>query len=368
VSVLFIGKRFYTNRDALREKYGRIYQLPWHWSRAGIKTRLWLVDYHTRKAIRETDGALRIVSTPVKSVALLRYLLSRRFVHDGNPDVVVASGDCYIGWLGLRVARRLRARFVFDVYDKYDEFTGYHTPPGFDLFGYLLANADVRLFASRALMERAGGAGPSVLVPNGIDTMLFASMDMRTCRKEMGLPEGAVYVGYVGSMSADRGADDLIAAVQLLRDGGLDVQVLLAGHKDTAVAWTQPFVRYLGNVSYARVPIVMGCCDVLALPYRRSDYLDMASSCKIAEYIAMERPLAATKTPNFVKNYPVAAGRLGKLLAKPSDPHDLARVIAIQLRNPLSVAIPEGVSWQFIANRARADIGLGGVVCGAAVC
>lgn len=368
MSVLFIGKRFYTNRDALREKYGRIYQLPWHWSQAAIATKLWLVDYHTRETLRAADGGLRVISTPVKNLTLFRYWLSGRGLHDGKPDIVVGSGDCYIGWLAMRVARRLRARFVFDVYDKYDEFAGYHTPPGFDLFGHLLAKADVRTFASRALMERVGGRGQSILIPNGIDTALFRPMDKSACRKEVGLPEEATYVGYVGSMSADRGPADLVAAVQLLRGSGQDVQVLLAGHKDATTVWTQPFVRYLGNVPYARVPKVMGCCDVLALPYRRSDYLDMASSCKIAEYMAMGRPLVATDTPNFARNYPDATSQLGELLAKPSDPSDLARVIAIQLRNPRFIATSEGASWQFIASQAMADIGLGAAAFAPTAC
>ena len=40
MSVLFIGKRYYTNRDALAERYGRIYQLPWNWANAGVHTHL----------------------------------------------------------------------------------------------------------------------------------------------------------------------------------------------------------------------------------------------------------------------------------------------------------------------------------------
>lgn len=360
MNVLYIGKRFYTNRDALREKYGRIWQLPWHWSRAGIKTRLWLVDYHTRQKVYEMDGDMQIVSTPVKNLALFRYWLSRRYLPDGKPDVVVASGDCYIGWLGMRVARGAGARFIFDVYDKYDEFTGYRTPPGFDLFRHLIAEADMRMFASRALMERVGGAGSATLVPNGIDTTLFRPMNKGACRDELGLPRNATYVGYVGSLSEDRGADDLVAAAQLLRGDGMDVRVLLAGRKDAAANWTQPFVRYLGNVAYARSPAVMGCCDVLALPYRRSEYLDMASSCKIAEYMAVRRPLAATNTPNFTTSYPDAASQLGKWLANPSDPRDLARVIAAQLRDPRFVEVPKGISWQSIASQALADISVGG--------
>jgi hypothetical protein len=33
--ILFLGKRYYTRRDALCERFGRIYQLPLQWHRAG---------------------------------------------------------------------------------------------------------------------------------------------------------------------------------------------------------------------------------------------------------------------------------------------------------------------------------------------
>ena len=364
MTVLFIGKRFYTHRDALSEKYGRIWQLPWCWGRSGIDTRLWLVDYHTRETIHTTVDDLPVDSTPVKNLALFGHWLMRRYRTDAEPDVVVASGDCYIGWLGLSVARRLRARFVFDVYDKYDEFGGYHSPPGFNLFAHLLAKADVCLFASRALMQQMGGAGPSLWVPNGIDTALFKPLDKAACRRELGLAQDATYVGYVGSVTADRGVDDLVTAVQLLRDDGQDVRVLLAGDAAGHAAWTQSFVTNLGNVPYARAPVVMGCCDVLALPYRHSAYLDMASSCKIPEYLAAARPLAATDTPNLAANYPRVGQQLEGRLAEPSNPGHLAQVIAAQLHDPQLVPLPDEVTWDSIAGRVRANVASGGVVIG----
>ena len=155
MNILFIGKRFNTNRDALLEKFGRNYQFPLHLAELH-NVALWLVDYHTKTTIQSIDGSLRITSTPVKNLAVFKQYLLGAYKSTQPIDMVIASGDCYIALMAQRIAKKLKAKFVFDVYDKYDEFGGYVRPLGFDLFGYLLKKADMRLFASHALLHSLG--------------------------------------------------------------------------------------------------------------------------------------------------------------------------------------------------------------------
>ncbi len=355
MNILFIGKRFYTNRDALREKYGRIYQLPWHWAEAGIPTRLWLVDYHTREVAGLHDGSLKIISTPIRGLALFRRWLVEAWKKERVPDVVVASGDCYVALMAYRIARRLRARFVFDVYDKYDEFGGYHRLPGFDPFRFLLRKADTRLFASRALQRDLGAdTVRDVLAPNGVDMRRFTARDKAESRDLFGLPHDTSFVGYFGSMEPDRGIADLINAILQLRAEGVKVELLLGGKRIASLNVHQDGVRYIGNVSYNRMPFALASCDVLAVPYRRSPFMDAGASNKIAEAIACQRPLVATRTPNFVDNFPTQAERIEQFLADPGDPADLARVIRVQLSQPVLVDMPPSMAWNEIAT---------GVIC-----
>ena len=353
MSVLFIGKRFYTNRDALNERYGRIYQLPWHWAKSGIHTRLWLVDYHTLQSVSRKDDPLQIISTSVRNFAALwhYYRESRANVpNQPKPKLIVASGDCYIGMMGYRLARRLNLPFVFDVYDKYDEFGGYLRVPGFDPFSFLLKKADARLFASRFLMENVGCTGENdLLVPNGIDASRFKPINIRDSRAEMGLPLDSVFVGYFGALDPARGISDLVAAVEKLRADGSKLELLVAGKETGAHDLDKPGIRYLGNLPFADIPRALACCNVLALPYRTSPYLDMASSCKIAEYIAMRRPIVATRTPNLLSNFPVQSNQLERYLAAPSDPDDLARVIELQLKKKVLVSLSSDMEWTTIA-------------------
>lgn len=350
MGVLFIGKRFYTNRDALREKYGRIYQLPWHWSQVGIPTRLWLVDYHSREAASLRDGELDVVSTPVRNLAVFHHWMRERATGAGRPDVIVASGDCYIGLLAYRLAKRLRARFVFDVYDKYDEFGSHLRMPGFDPFRFLLRRAGACLFASRSLMEQTLDAGRSgFLVPNGIDAERFRPLDKVASRRTLGLPEDAKLVGYFGGMTPDRGVDDLIAAIRKLRACGRDIELLLGGDARPGMDLAAPGVRYLGNVPYATMPSMLASCDLLAVPYRRSAFMDAGSSNKIAEAIACKRPLVATRTPNLLANFPAQAKTLADRLATPGDVDGLAGAIIAQCDGPRLVDMPAGFAWRDIA-------------------
>lgn len=358
MKVLFVGKRFYTNRDALRERYGRIHQLPWHWAHAGMQVTQWLIDYHSCETVRERDGALEVVSTPVRNVAVLGQLAKQFTQRPFHPDAVVASGDCYIGLLGFTLARRYKARFVFDVYDKYDEFGGYRRLPGFDPFRFLLKCAEHRLFASRALMDDLSPAiARDVLVPNGIDPVRFCPRDLRECRRQLQLPTDKLFVGYFGGMEPDRGVADLIDAIQLLREQGMQVELLLGGKSRAGIDVGRPGVRYLGDVPFDLMPIALASCDLLAVPYRRSAFMDAGSSNKIAEAIACQRPLVATRTPNLMANFPDQAVLLHSLLACPGDAADIARAIREQAVQRVLVDMPAGISWEDIATATARHLG-----------
>lgn len=355
--VLFIGKRFYTNRDALEEGYGRIYQLPRHWAEAGASVELWLVDYHSRRSERRSDDSFIILSLPVRLLGTLRQLLvnlvkPKKYTH------VIASGDCYIGLLAYAMARRAKATFIFDVYDKYDEFAGYRRFPGFEPFDFLLKRADYLLFASIALKEQAGGARRGIIVPNGLDNQRFRPLDMRQCRCEIGLSEDVTYIGYFGGMEPDRGVADLINAVQLLRCDGLNIELLIGGKRHQEVGLDSPGVRYVGNVPFEKMPSMLCACNLLAVPYRRSAFMDAGASNKIAEALACQRPIVATRTPNLLANFPEVAALLADRLAEPGNAEEIASVVRLQLSHPVIATLPNNWDWASIAHNTADYLGL----------
>jgi glycosyltransferase involved in cell wall biosynthesis len=150
-------------------------------------------------------------------------------------------------------------------------------------------------------------------------------------------------------MEPERGITDLIDALVMLREKGVYVELVIGGKAHPDVDIAQPWVRYLGNIAFEKMPLALACCDLLALPYRQGDFIDNASSCKIAEYIAMERPIAATRSPNLVENFPEQAAKLGGLLATPGDVVDLAACLEKQLKARRLVDMPKGMRWEEIS-------------------
>ena len=356
-TILFLGKRFYTNKDALEERFGRIFHLPREWAKAGHSVFLWLIDYHSRKPERRLLDGMEIASTPILSAAMLKSALG--VIMRVRPKVVVASGDCYIGLLGWALARLLGARFVFDVYDKYDEFDGYRKPLGLDLFGFLLRRADLCLYASRALavrLSRFRAGGVIEVVPNGVDGEMFQPMGAASCREALDLTANQVLVGYFGGMEPDRGVQDLVDAIGLLRNEGQEITLLVCGREHPATKLDSEWIDYRGMVAHEKMPLYINAADLLVVPYRLSEFMDMGASCKIAEYLMCRKPLVSTTTPNLTANFPLQAAELGASLCRPGDPRDLARAIDFQLRRRIVASSPAGFTWPEIAIQALAGI------------
>ena len=171
MSIVFIGKRFYTNRDAYTEKFGRIYQLPYYWSKE-LDTKLWLMDYHSKEKIKDQHDSLKIISTPIFSLIFIINIL--KIIILDRPKIIVASGDCYIGLFSFILAKICRAKFIFDVYDKYDAFAGYKNLGFKNLFNFLMKHADCCFFASKKFKSDCELlCKKTILIPNGVDTNHF---------------------------------------------------------------------------------------------------------------------------------------------------------------------------------------------------
>lgn len=352
--ILFTGKRHYTNRDAFTERFGRIYQLPYWWAEEGHSVDLWLIDYHGHEAASTRDGELRVESTPVLRGRFFARWVGACFSRwsQRRPDVIVASGDCYTGLVAYLAAVLCGAKFVFDVYDRYDVFEGYRRLPGFDPLSFLLRRAWLVTFASAKVLDDLKSlTRETLLVPNGVDLDRFRPLPMSESRKQFGLPETVSLVGYFGSMEPERGIEDLIAAVAGLVADGAAINLVIGGKADPDISFDYPWLHFLGNIPFEKMPAALASCDVLALPYRQGAFVDNASSCKIAEYIAVERPILATRSPNLTRNFPRQASQLSSLLATPGDVVELGSCLLSQLQQRRLVDMPSDMDWQSISKR-----------------
>jgi glycosyltransferase involved in cell wall biosynthesis len=353
--ILFFGKRHYTGRDTLRDRFGRIYKFPEMWAAAGNTVTLFLIDYRGLSIEYSVLDGLNVRSHGAFHPKTWTAPFSE--ATQLQPDVVVASGDCQLGLLGLSVARRSKAKFVFDVYDDYRTFSAYRMFLGFNAYDLLVTRADLVVYASGALAATHHHPNRFHVAPNGVDPEVFHPMDQREAQRLSGLSRPDTrWIGYFGGLNRDRGVTDLVAAVGRLHQRNDRIRLALCGHTPEDSIFDRPWVNYFGNVAHERIPHFINACDVVALPYRRSLGLDMAASCKIAEYLFCQRPIVATKSPNLLSNFPEQSGQLGDAICNPGDVDDLTRALLLQLTHPRIANVPEEHTWQCIAGAALEEI------------
>lgn len=341
--IFFICKRYYTNKDLLRDRFGRLYHLPVELSRLGADILVTAIDY--RNSLIEEINAEGVLfrtapATPAKLIGLPFHLY--RSARAARPDIIIASGDSHIGYIAMLIAQRLRARFVFDVYDYYPVFRGNRIPGMKAMFRSAVKNADLVLCASEPLRHNLSDLNQNILlVENGVDRTLFAPGDMKVARKMLGLEDETPLVGYFGSITPTRGPL-LIDACRQLRQEIPSLRLVLAG-RVTGTAIAEPWISYLGELPQEFVPELIRACNVVTVPYADDAFNSMAGACKIAEYLACGKPVVATRVSGHEQIFRDAPNSLCD-----PNPNDMAAAIRQQIINPQVAPFIELLSWNHI--------------------
>ena len=343
--VLFITKRFYTNRDLIGDRYGRLFHLPIQLGARGHDVRVIALDYRGGRGDDLILERARFESVPFHGFMALRSLrtLEAR-VESERPDVIIASADTPLGLLGRRLARRAKALFVFDVYDNYGTFASARVPGMTRAFESVVESADLVLVVSRALADLTEArARDLAIVPNGVDPVVFRPIDRATVRSRLGIDPSERVIGYFGSIEAERGIETMIDAVERLNapDAVGVHRLLMAGHDQLGVTGAAPWIDHRGVVTQSEVAQMINACDVVVLPYLDDDWGRYTFPNKLAEYVACGVPIVATSIPQFADI--TGSGYQG--LCTPGDAHAMSCAIEAQLLSPDAVGISLAPTW-----------------------
>lgn len=162
------------------------------------------------------------------------------------------------------------------------------------------------------------------VAPNGVNTQFFSPKDKLESKITLQLDEERIYIGYVGSLTAWQGVDDLINAFYLIERTD-QVNLLIVGdgkerenlEKLVNGLKLNKQVHLLGRKPYREVPLYISACEILVAPKKplQSGY----SPLKVYEYMACSRPVIASKVEGLEF---IAENRMG-LLFSPGDIYDL---------------------------------------------
>jgi glycosyltransferase involved in cell wall biosynthesis len=355
--LLALSKRQYMGRDLLDDRYGRFRELPLAMARQGVQVRGLCVSYRPRPEVEVVDRAGG-AEVAWRSFAPRRlwprgayWREVERLREDFAPQLVWAGSDIAQLALGRRVARRLGAKLVCDLYDNFESYPQARLPGMVPMLRRTVRGADAVACISSPLLRLVrtdyGYRGPAAVVENAVPAGEFVPVPRAEARARLGLPEDAELVGTAGALSPTRGIDALIGAFLRLAESRPRLHLVLAGPLDAGQALpAHPRLHYLGLLPGARVPALLSSLDVAVVCNVDSAFGRYCFPQKLYEALACGVPVVVADV-----------GAMSELLAPwpgnrfaPGDGDALARALEAQLAAPFLPPLPVP-DWDDLAQR-----------------
>jgi glycosyltransferase involved in cell wall biosynthesis len=186
-----------------------------------------------------------------------------------------------------------------------------------------------------------------ITLHDSVDTELFSPLPIheRTLRREYGLDETMVAVGFVGRFSPGKGHEELLAAADIIRRQRTNVRFLVVGEASYGERQYELKIRSMarsmgleGTVLFAgfrkNIPDVMAAFDLLAFPSHAESF-----GVVLIEAMAMELPVVSTNCDGVLdivvngetglyvppRNAPELATALLQLIDSPETRHRMGK-------------------------------------------
>jgi glycosyltransferase involved in cell wall biosynthesis len=365
----------YAGSPALGMEY-RPYYLAREWVRAGHQVQIVAADFSHVRAHQPKPGdevidgiAYRWLFTPpyqgnglgrVKNIwAYCRQVWAQadRLAREFQPDAVIASSTYPMDiWVARRIARRARAKLVFEVHDLWPlspiELSGMSPCHPFALLcgwaeGTAYREADVVVSMLPKVHDYMAGRGLDLpklhIVPNGIvlDDWDQAPEPLRADVAEAFVKArlaGHTVVGYAGSMGEPNALDVLLDAAAQLRDAPIAFVLVGGGHLQAHLAERVARegldrVQLLPPIPKAQIPSFLAQVDVAYIGWQRQPLYRFG----IAPNKLMDYMMAGCAVLHSVEagNDPVAESGCG-LTVPPEDPAAVAQGLRTMATLPVA--------------------------------
>jgi glycosyltransferase involved in cell wall biosynthesis len=357
--ILVLSKRQYTNKDLIDDRFGRLRELPLALAVAGHDVRGICLSYRPRDEGRR-DDVTQAARVDWYSLNLKRLLPWGQMSYwhtidsiagDLRPDLVWACSDALHAILGVRIAKRVGASLVIDLYDNFESFTATRIPGITSAFRRALRHADGITCVSHPLAQHVRTTSrctcPIEVIENAVPQGLFHPMDQVSCRRESDLPQDGILIGTAGAISKSRGIETLFQAFEILAQERPDVHLVLAGSCDKDITLPQSSrLHYLGTLPPDKVPVFLSSLNIAVICNRESDFGKFCFPQKFYEIVACCVPVVAAGVGSMLellKDKP-------ENLFEPENAGDLVAALRRQIANPSSLPL-EVPSWSVMGNR-----------------
>jgi len=336
MKVLVLTSRYTATRDIIGEDFGRQTRLFSALSKRGHDIHFFCADYRMKERKNVVLHGIKVMIRPfgvVQCASFLNDLSST--IKKGAYDVLIATSDPLWGVIGYQMTRKTSTKFVYDLHDNYETYAMYSLP-FFGLFEkHALKKARLVTTVSHALKEYISPYRKEnvVVIQNGVDMAIFKPMPKKKCRQELNLSTDAKIIIYAGSIQRMQGVDILVEAFEELRKKEKNVQLVIAGRffrrEAKHIDLDQEGIHYLGgDLTQHQVAMLINAADVAVVPNRENAFTLHCFPYKVAEYMACNTPIAATRVGDVTR----MLEKFPQSLCDPDDNEGLKKTILIQMK------------------------------------
>jgi len=185
-------------------------------------------------------------------------------------------------------------KLVYQRTDRYEEFPNVDMNQIKEYDRKLKLNADLTIFACRALYEHEAGECKNALyLDHGVDYDMFALAE-----KDDTIPADIAsipkpIVGFFGEIENHTVDADFLAEVA---DRLPTMSFVLVGRivSECSCLLAKKNVYALGQKPYELVPHYGKCFDVAIMPWRQNNWIKACNPIKLKEYLALGKPIVST--------------------------------------------------------------------------
>lgn len=350
MNIIFVCKRYYTNKDVIRDQYGRLYELPIQLANLGHHITVLCLDYKNINPVEDfvenfEKGTVSWITLSLQHFFTFKVFNIYRKIKHLSIDMVIGSSDIPCLWFSMILAKRLGTPNVVDLYDNYESF-GQAKIPGFrNILKKCIQQSDLVIVVSATLRQKVfldyKYFGVVHIMVNGINPNIFNKGDQYLARRKLGLPLEGRLIGTAGGLSEMKGMDTVYNAWDLLKSQNQNIYLVLAGKIDTNLPIPNDLnTIYLGEISGKDVGLLFQALDVGIISAHDSEFGKYCFPQKMYEMVASGLPIVAAKVgvlDELLSVYP-------EIQFKCDDVDSLAKALIFQMDNLLLNDL-EALNW-----------------------
>jgi glycosyltransferase involved in cell wall biosynthesis len=268
------------------------------------------------------EGNVTVIRPSIIKIPVLNYL-SLIFTHtreiqrqldDFKPDVIVGFGI-----LNANIANYLgKKRGIPFVYYIIDELHRLVPQKFFQIPARIIEcknmkNADKIISINEGLREYTIRMGAkkerTEVVPGGVELDFFNKIDTNIVREKYGIKDDEIILFFMGLLYRFSGLIEVAKDLEKLNDN--KIKLLILGKGDL---WEDlqnikkkngmdKRIIMEGWKPYEEIPKYLAAADICLLPAQKNDIMMNIVPIKIYEYMAMGKPVIATKLPGMMKEF-----------------------------------------------------------------